>query len=45
MPGMVKKQCSQCRYLFAVPIAKAEVTARCPDCVSLGTGWPRDGRR
>jgi hypothetical protein len=35
--GMMKKQCSQCRYWFAVPIAEAEVTSRCPDCVSLGS--------
>ena len=32
-PGMVKKQCSQCRYWFAAPIAKAEATSRCPQTV------------
>ena len=35
--GMAKKQCSQCRYWFAVPIAEAEVTRSCPDCASAGT--------
>jgi hypothetical protein len=24
MPGMVKRQCPQCRYLFAVPVAAGE---------------------
>jgi predicted Zn-ribbon and HTH transcriptional regulator len=37
LPGMVKKRCSQCRYLFAVPLAEAEATSRCPDCTGLGT--------
>ena len=36
-PGMVKKQCSWCRYYFAVPVDEAEVTSRCPDCAGLGT--------
>jgi len=36
-PGMVKKQCSQCRYWFAVRVAEAEATSRCPDCASLGS--------
>jgi hypothetical protein len=30
--GMMKKRCSQCSYLFAVPAAEAEATSRCPDC-------------
>ena len=30
--GMVKKRCPECRYFFAVPVAEAEVTSRCPDC-------------
>jgi hypothetical protein len=37
LPGMVKKRCSQCRYVFAVLVAEAEATARCPDCVGLGS--------
>ncbi len=36
-PGMVKKRCSQCRYLFAVPVEEAEATSRCPDCAGKGT--------
>ena len=31
-PGMVKKQCSRCRYFFAVPLTGAEATSCCPDC-------------
>ncbi len=37
LPGMVKKQCSQCRYWFAVSITEAEETSRCPDCAGLGS--------
>jgi hypothetical protein len=37
---MAKKQCSQGRYWFAVPIAEAEATSRCPDCAGLGTRRP-----
>ena len=37
LPWMAKKRCSQCRYFFAVPMAEAEVTSRCPDCASLGS--------
>jgi hypothetical protein len=37
LPGMTKKRCSQCRYLFAVPATEAEATSRCPDCAGLGT--------
>jgi hypothetical protein len=37
LPGMVKKRCSQCRYLFAVLTAEVEATSRCPDCAGLGT--------
>ena len=35
--GMVKKQCSQCRYWFAVPMAEADATSRCPDCATFGS--------
>ena len=37
LPGMVKRRCLRCRYWFAVPIAEAEATSRCPDCAALGT--------
>ena len=43
--GMVKKQCSQCRYWFAVPVPEAEVTSRCPDCASAGTRSTRPTTR
>ena len=39
MPGMVKRQCPECRYLFAAPADTEE--PRCPDCVG---NLPR-GRR
>ena len=34
LPGMVKRQCPQCRYLFAAPVAvaEAEEAPLCPDC-------------
>jgi hypothetical protein len=32
MPGMVKKRCLQCSYLFAVKAELAETTATCPSC-------------
>ena len=38
-PGMVKRQCPQCRYFFASPADSAE--RRCANCASLGTGAPR----
>jgi hypothetical protein len=31
-PGMVKRRCLRCRYVFAVKVEEAEVTATCPDC-------------
>jgi hypothetical protein len=31
-PGMVKRRCLRCRYLFAVKVEEAETTATCPDC-------------
>ena len=37
LPGMVKRRCSRCHYFFAVLIAEAEATSRCPDCTGLGT--------
>jgi hypothetical protein len=37
LPGMVKRRCSRCSYWFAVPLAEAEATSRCPDCASLGS--------
>jgi hypothetical protein len=35
MPGMVKRQCPECRYFFAVPEGSGE--RRCPDCASFGS--------
>jgi predicted Zn-ribbon and HTH transcriptional regulator len=32
LTDMVKKRCSRCRYFFAVLVAEAEATSRCPDC-------------
>jgi hypothetical protein len=37
LPGMVKRQCPDRRYFFAVLVAEAEVTSRCPDCAGLGS--------
>ena len=34
-PGMVKRQCSWCRYYFAA--SSDAVEPRCPDCVALGS--------
>jgi hypothetical protein len=39
LPGLVKRQCPQCRYLFAAPADSPE--RRCLDCASLGTGRVR----
>jgi hypothetical protein len=38
LPGMVKRRCPDCRYLFAVPVALAEIepVPRCPDCAARG---------
>lgn len=43
IPGMVKRRCSRCRYWFAVLVAEADTTARCPDCVGFGTRPARKG--
>jgi hypothetical protein len=32
LPGMVKRQCPQCRYWFAVAVEVAEEAPVCPDC-------------
>jgi hypothetical protein len=34
-PGMVKRQCPHCRYLFAARYADAALL--CPDCTAKGT--------
>jgi hypothetical protein len=39
MPGMVKRQCTRCRYFFASPVESTE--RRCANCAALGTGAPR----
>ena len=36
-PGMVKRQCPHCRYLFAAPSAEPEAVLLCPDCAAAGT--------
>ena len=35
-PGVVKRRCLKCRYIFAVLIEDAEKTACCPDCARPG---------
>jgi hypothetical protein len=35
-PGMVKRQCPECRYFFAA----IEAVGLCPDCATLGTRPP-----
>ena len=40
MPGMVKRQCPECRYWFAAPASSQE--ARCQDCLDK---LPRGIRR
>ena len=37
LPGMAKRRCLRCRYLFAVMAEEAETTATCPDCAPLLT--------
>jgi hypothetical protein len=37
LPGMVKKRCLRCRYLFAVSLEEAEATATCPNCAPSQT--------
>jgi hypothetical protein len=43
--GMEKRQCPECRYLFAAPVDVEE--QRCPDCAIAGSGpgWRPGGRR
>ncbi len=38
VPGLVKRQCPQCRYFFATPTATP--AAVCPDCASKGPRGP-----
>ena len=40
LPGMVKRECPECRYFFAVPASSQEL--RCQDCVDK---LPRGRRR
>jgi hypothetical protein len=42
MPGMVKRQCPDCRYWFAAPANRAALEPRCLDCVEK---LPRGRRR
>jgi hypothetical protein len=36
-PGMVKRQCPECRYFFAAPSINPEAVLLCPDCAAAGT--------
>src|SRR4051812_7614270 len=36
-PGMVKRQCPDCRYFFAAPSTEPEAVLLCPDCAAAGT--------
>jgi hypothetical protein len=36
LPGMVKKQCRECQYLFAAPAIALRAMLRCPDCATTG---------
>jgi hypothetical protein len=38
LPGMEKRQCPCCRYLFAAPLEAEE--PRCPDCTGHGRAVP-----
>ncbi len=39
-PGMVKKRCSRCSYLFAVPVEEAEATSVCtPALLRAERAW------
>jgi len=37
LPGMLKRRCLRCRYVFAVRLEEAEATATCPDCAPSQT--------
>jgi hypothetical protein len=37
LPGMVKRECPECRYFFAAPRDRAGTGLLCPDCVAEGT--------
>jgi hypothetical protein len=37
MPGMIKRRCLKCRFVFAVKAELAESTATCPDCAPSQT--------
>jgi hypothetical protein len=41
MPGMLKRECPECRYWFAAPVNRA-LEPRCSDCVDK---LPRGRRR
>ena len=36
-PGMVKRQCPECRYFFAALSIEPEAVLLCPDCAAAGT--------
>ena len=37
LPGMLKRRCLRCRYVFAVRLEEAEAPATCPDCAPSQT--------
>jgi len=37
LPGMVKRQCPECRYFFAAPAASA--VPLCPACATRTAHW------
>ena len=39
-PGMVKRQCPDCRYFFAAPASSQEL--RCQDCVGQAAPRPAE---
>jgi hypothetical protein len=36
-PGMIKRQCPECRYFFAARPIEPEAMLLCPDCAAAGT--------
>ena len=37
LPGMVKRECTECQYFFAAPAVEPEAVLLCPDCAAAGT--------
>jgi hypothetical protein len=43
LPGMVKRRCLRCRFVFVVKAELAGTTTTCPDCAPSQT-WGRSNR-